>query len=641
MTPFLSPERKQIVSKVLVCIALAVATVVVYLPVRHHEFVNFDDDRFVTENPKLREGLNWRSIRWAFTSDLTRDDQNADYWRPLSYLSHALDVQMFGLRPAGHHLVSLGIHVAAVVALFLVLQSMTGALWRSALVAALFALHPLRVESVAWVAERKDVLSGLFFILTLGAYARYARRPFSVYGYLVTLFTFVLALMSKSMAVTLPFVLLLLDYWPLGRTQWAKPATGRSVGVSPAQLLKEKVPFFVLAVASCAVTFWALRREESVERISMPLGMRISNVLLSYMGHVGKTFWPTSLAVWYPSHAALSAIAVVGAGVGVVGMTTAVMWRMRHKPWLAVGWFWFFGTLAPVIGLGQLGEPTMADRFTYIPSIGLFLMLSWSVPGRAIGGLILNAITCVIAGTLLVVCAALSKIQVGYWRDSETLFRHALNVTRDNWLMHDSLGLILVNQGRPLEAIEQFVQALQIKPDFAEAHNDLANALLDLGKVAEAIAECTEALRIRPDYAETHNNLGYALASQGKVAEAIAQYWEALRLEPDLAPSLYGLVWILATDRNTSLRNGTEAVQLGERLCAITGFHDAEDLDALAAAYAEAGRFSDAIRIAQKAIELANVAGQQELAKQIQERLKLYQAGRPFHEGSASVATVE
>jgi tetratricopeptide (TPR) repeat protein len=331
--------------------------------------------------------------------------------------------------------------------------------------------------------------------------------------------------------------------------------------------------------------------------------------------------------------------------------------------------------LVPVIGLVQVGDQSIADRYTYVPSIGLLLMLCWSMPGRAISGAIFKVITCVIAGAVLIVCAALSRIQVGYWKDSEALFRHALNVTRDNCVAHNNLGLALAGRGKLMEGIEQYEQALRIKPDFAEAHNNLGLALAGQGKVSEAIAEFAAALRIMPGYAKAHNNLGnalfglgkvpeaighyeqalrikpdnvgahynlgVALAGQGRVPEAMTQYREALRLKPDLSPALHKLAWILATDGNAKLRNAGEAVQFAERLCAITEYQQVDALDVLAAAYAEAGRFNDAIQAAQKALELEGAVGQQELApnghsglaKQIQERLKLYQAGRPFHEG--------
>jgi Flp pilus assembly protein TadD len=542
MTQLFPSSRQQVVRQAIVSLALVIATVCVYLPVRHCGFVNLDDDRFVTANPNIRGGLTWRSVHWALTADLTHDDPNADYWRPLSYLSHALDIELFGLQPAGHHLVNVGIHAAAAVALFLVLQSMTNAPWRCAFVAALFALHPLRVESVAWVTERKDVLCGLFFLLTLGAYTRYARRQFSRPRYLTVFFLFALALLSKSMAMTLAFVLLLLDFWPLGRTRWVPPVVdGTNVTLSTGQLLKEKLPLFALATASSAVTFLGLRTRSRMALVQVPLGTRIANALLSYVGYIGKMVWPTRLAIWYPLHPELSAATVMVAGIGLLWATIAVIRGARHRPWLVTGWFWYLGMLVPVIGVFQgLGE-AMADRFTYLPSVGLTIMLCWSVPSRAMERRNSRVITCVAAAVVLAICAALSMVQVGYWKDSETLFQHALDVTQDNWLAHNNLAIALMRSSRVPEAIEQLEQALQIKPDFAEGHFNLGIALERAGRMEAAIGQYEQALRINTDYVEAHNNLGIALVRSGRLSEAIGHFQYALRIEPNFAEGHYNL----------------------------------------------------------------------------------------------------
>jgi Flp pilus assembly protein TadD len=536
MTPLPSYKRQQIVRRAFLSLALAIATVCAYLPVRHDGFVSFDDDQYVTDNPNIRGGLTWQSVHWAFTAGLTHKDPHADYWRPLSFLSHAVDIEMFGLRPAGHHLMNVGIHAAAAVALFLVLESMTRAPWRCAFVAALFALHPLRVESVAWVTERKDVLSGLFFMLTLGAYTRYVRSPFSLPRYLAVLFAFALALMCKSMVVTLPFVLLLLDYWPLGRTRWVPPVVaGANVTVPPGWLLKEKLPLLALAAASSGVSYLGQRTASGWNFTPVPTGIRIANAVLSYAGYIGKMFWPTRLAVWYPLRPGLSAPAVTVAGIGLVGVTTAVIRQARRRPWFVTGWFWYLGMLVPVIGVFQGSGEAMADRFPYIPMVGLFIMLGWSVPARALERRNRKVITGVAAAAVLAVCAVLSRVQVGYWKDSETLFRHALDVTRDNWVAHYNLGVVLQQAGKIEEAIAHYEQALRINSDDAKAHNNLGMALAQTGKLGEAIAHYEQALRLKPDYAEAHNNLGTALAQTGKVEEAIQHYEQALRINPDFA----------------------------------------------------------------------------------------------------------
>jgi tetratricopeptide (TPR) repeat protein len=524
---------------------IMVLTFVVYLPVRDHGFVGLDDNVFVTENANLRGGLTGRSGRWAFTAGLTHDDRNADYWRPLSFLSHALDIEWFGLRPAGHHLMNVAIHAAAAVALFLVLQSMTGALWRCAFVAALFALHPLRVESVAWVAERKDVLSGLFFMLTVGAYVRYVRGPFSMFRYLAVLFVFALALMSKPMVATLPLVLLLLDYWPLGRTRWSKSATGEVVPVSTSRLLREKLPFLALAVALSVVTFWGQRHGGGMSLVRVAPGIRVANALVSYMGYIGKMFWPARLAVFYPLHPMLPAV-VIGAGVGLIAVTAAVIWGAGRRPWLVTGWFWYLGMLVPVIGLVQGAGEAMADRFVYLPLVGLFLMLCWSVPDRVMEWRSWKVITGVAAAAVLAVCAMLSRVQLEYWQDSEILFRHALDVTRDNWLAHNNLGVTLVRLGRLQEAIVQLEQALRIQPDFAEAHNNLGSALAPGGRLTEAMGHWERTLQLKPDFAEAHNNLGLALVRLRRLQEAIGHYEQALRIKPDYAEAHYNLGSALA-----------------------------------------------------------------------------------------------
>jgi tetratricopeptide (TPR) repeat protein len=600
MTQLPSYQRQQIVRQVLVSLALVIATVGVYLPVRHHEFVNLDDNVFVTENPNIRGGLTWQSVRWAFTADLTHDDRNADYWRPVSYLSHAVDIELFGLRPAGHHLMNVGIHAAAAVALFLVLQSMTNAPWRCAFVAALFALHPLRVESVAWVSERKDVLSGLLFMLTLGAYVRYVRGPFSMARYLVVLFLFALALMTKPMVATLPFVLLLLDYWPLGRTRWAKPVVaGQNITATPGRLLKEKLPLFALAAASSVVTSWVQGNAGGIDFfVRAPPGIRVANALVSYVGYIGKMFWPTGLAVWYPLRPGLPAAAVWGAGAGLVAVTAAVIWAARRMPWLVTGWFWYLGMLVPVIGLLQGGGESMADRFPYIPLVGLFMMLGWSVPDRAMERRIAKVMACLVAVAVLAVCVALSRIQVGYWKNSETLFRHALDVTQDNWLAHCNLAKASERAGRIEDAISHYEQALQIRPAFPEAHISLGVALWQVGRVQEAVEHFEQALRIKPDDAAAHNNLGLVLCQAGEVQKGIGHYEQALRIDPNYVEAEYNFGSALLQEGKFE-----DAIGHYEQVLRIKPDY-AEAHAALGFAFGQIGKFEDAIRHYEQAVQI-------------------------------------
>ena len=411
-----------------------------------------------------------------------------------------LDCQLYGLHPGGHHLTNVLLHTATVIALFLVLRQMTGALWRSAFVAAVFAIHPLRVESVAWVAERKDVLSGLFFMLTIGAYVRYARRPWSPARYGLVVLLFALGLMCKPMLVTLPVVLLLLDYWPLQRVE---PA-GR--------LVLEKLPLLALSAASCVVTLLAQTGAiQSTESFSLPL--RFANALVTCMVYLGQMVWPAGLAVFYPyPHNGLPAWEVVLAGMLLAGLSAVAWGERRKQPWLLIGWLWYLVMLLPVVGIIQVGEQAHADRYTYLPQIGIYVAVTWLVAewrsgtGRvALGGLMAAC------SRVLMVCA---WKQTAYWQNSETLWTHTLACTTDNDMAHNNLGNDLLQKGRVDDAISQYQKALQIKPNYAEAHNNLGNALLQKGRVDDAIAQCQKALQIKPDYAEAHNNLGNALCKR-------------------------------------------------------------------------------------------------------------------------------
>jgi len=532
----------------LLCSCLALATAIVYWPVHRFEFTNYDDNLYVADNPHLRDGLTLRGLRWALATPL-------DLWMPVTWSVRLLEYQLFGSNAGAHHLVNVLFHVANTLLLFGVLQRMTGAPWRSALVAGLFALHPLHVEAVAWVTGLKDVLSTCFGLLTIWVYARYVeeftvRRSRWKVFYGLSLLLYALALMSKPMMVTLPLVMLLLDYWPLGRTDWAKPALARSglatterVKVTPAQLLKEKIPHFALAAGACMTTLWAQRAEGPLVSLEkLPLSIRIANALLSYVGYLVKTGWPKGLAVYYPLDANLSSAAASAAGAVLLGLTAAVIWRARRAPWLVTGWFWYLGMLVPVIGLVQAGVvPAMADRYSYVPLVGPFVMLCWSVPGRALERRVARVTAGCVSLAALVTCATLTRTQIGYWRDTETLFRHALSVTKNNWLAHNNLGIALGQAGKLDEAIEHCEQALRIRPGFPEAHYNLGMALGRIGRVDEAIGQYEQALRFKPDFPEAHYSLGNALFTTGNIPEAIAHYQQALRIRPDFAEAHYNL----------------------------------------------------------------------------------------------------
>jgi tetratricopeptide (TPR) repeat protein len=618
---------------------LAMVTTAVYLPVRHYQFVNYDDDVYVTLNPHIHHGLTRKAVEWSFAAGLLYSSPNADYWRPLSYLSHALDIELFGFQPAGHHLMSVALHVAATVSLFWVLQLMTGALWRSAFVAALFALHPLHVESVAWVAERKDVLSGLFFILTLGAYTRYSRKP-SVSGYLLVLGLFVLGLMSKPIVVTLPLVLLLLDYWPLRRC--AGPAKAEDYYRSdlrsqfPIQtvlrLVLEKLPFFVLAAGLSLFTFHSQKAVGAVSHLDqVSLSARIENALVSYGAYLLNLFWPADLAVLYPYHLVLPAWQVWGSLVLLGGITVLVLAGARRCPWLPVGWCWYLGMLLPVIGIIQVGSQARADRYTYLSSIGLFLMVVWTVGELCPSWRHRKGLLGVLMGLVVAIMTVCTSVQISYWRNSESLWMHTLACTSDNVAPHYHLGLAFSQQRRADEAIAQFQKSLEIQPDDAEARYNLGTVLLQQKRLDEAVAQLQKALEIKPDDASAHKNLGVAFFQQGRLDEAVAHFKKSLEIRPDQVEIQNNLAWLLATYPQPSLRNGSEAVELAQRANQLAGDRNPTLLCTLAAAYAEAGRFTEAVETAQRALQLAGEQYNFALANDIQSQLKLYQAGLPFH----------
>jgi tetratricopeptide (TPR) repeat protein len=577
------PWLDKLRSPALISILLALITLVVFSPVFSSDFVNYDDPDYVTANSHVQSGLEWANVVWAFQTG------HASNWHPLTWLSHMLDCQLFGEKATGPHLTNLFLHAANTVLLFLLLRRITGAHWRSALVAALFALHPLHVESVAWISERKDLLSAFFFFLTLLAYTRYAQGSKSpspsptllftkspLVFYILSLFLYALGLMSKPMLVTLPFVLLLLDWWPLRRfspsiRQSTNPLFHHSTTPFP-RLLLEKIPFLALAAASCIVTFLVQRKGGAVSA-SISLGARISNALVSYVRYLGKTFWPFDLSVLYPHPGQWPAQSVIASTILLLALTATLIALARKpaangrsssplpsdgsgvrgegpgagfgRPWFIVGWLWFLGTLIPVIGIIQVGIQSMADRYTYLPLIGIFIILAWSA-GEVFDhfhpGAISLCNSCnpfnlcnISAAALLAACSLRTAHQVSYWRNSETLFRHATRVTRNNYLAYNNLGYFLSGKDKLDEAMENYRRALEINPNYEDALNNLGFALAGQKRQAEAIIQYDRALRIRPDHVEVHNNLGNALSETGKIDEAIEHYRFVLKHKPDHA----------------------------------------------------------------------------------------------------------
>ena len=525
---------------VLICTALAVIILAVFLQVGSHQFFSFDDYAYVTRNPHVTSGLTLNNIAWAFTSV---EETN---WHPVTWLSHMTDAQMFGLDPRGHHLTSVAIHTISSLLLLLLLFRVTGSLWQSSFVAFLFALHPLHVESVAWVAERKDVLSAFFWFLTLLLYAEYvAKRKRALY--LLTLFSFVLGLMSKPMLVTLPAVLLLLDFWPLGRYRGEVRQSGLR---RFAALVIEKIPFFVCSLLSSLITVYAQRQGGAVVGLdAMPYRLRVGNALIAYLKYLGKIFWPRDLAVFYPFPASIELWQVFGSLLLLLLLSAAAVRSWRRHPYLAVGWFWFLITLVPVIGLIQVGAQSMADRYTYLPAIGIFIVVAWGVPELVQGWRQRQLILGLLAGSVLAVLTALTWQQIGYWQDSVSLYRRTVQVTEDNFLAHYSLGLALSDAGDIDGAIRQYGEVLRIRPSFRDAHTKLGFALASRGDLEGAAGEFWVALRLNPEDADGHSNLGIILSQKGDLAGAVREFQEAVRLSPEDAAAANSLRFALERKR--------------------------------------------------------------------------------------------
>jgi tetratricopeptide (TPR) repeat protein len=746
-----------------VCIFLAAITFAVFGQTLGYEFVNYDDNHYVYENPVVQKGLTWEGFRWALTYG------NIGHWHPLTWLSHMLDCQLYGLNPGGHHLTNILLHGAAAILLFLVLRQMTGFLWRSAFVAAVFAIHPLRVESVAWVAERKDVLSAFFFMLTLGAYVGYVRRPPSMIRYGAVVLCFALGLLSKNMLVTMPFVLLLLDYWPLNRLS----------GFSPPVLLRrvaEKIPLFVLTVGSCVAT--ALVPEKVFAGDSLSFALRMENAVVSYVTYLWQMIHPSDLACIYPNPVNYLPFWQVAGALGLLLAISGAVWAFRRThPCFVVGWLWYLGMMIPVIGIVQISYYAHADRYTYLPQIGLYLLLTWTAADLCAGWRHRRVVLGGCATTILMALIFCARTQASYWRNSESLWTHTLACTSDNFIGHNDLGYALLQNGRVDEAITHFQKALQIKPDYEEAHCNLGNALLQKGNVDEAISHFQKALQIKPDYAEVcynlgnallqkgnvdeaishyqkalqikpdnaevHCNLGNALLQKGNVDEAISHYQKALQIKPDYAEVCYNLgnallqngqadeaiaqfrtalglqpdftaarnnlgdalinfghvlfqqgqmnqaiaplqeglqirpdnvgaynclgfiflrqgrageavgnfqkalelqpnnadahkylAWMLAACPDASVRNGAQAIGLAQQAEQLSGGKDPAIITILAAAYAEAGRFPDALTTAQKALALATAQTNTAVVNALRVQIKCYQAGSPFRDRS-------
>jgi len=596
-----------------IVLLLVAATVAAYWQVCGHGFVYHDDDMYVYENPHVQEGLTPANVVWAFARP------HIGHWHPLTWLSYMVDVELFGVNPGALHRTNLLLHVVNTVLLFVVLRRLTGAPWRSAFVAALFALHPLHVEPVAWISSRKDVLSGVFLMLTMLAYARYVDRP-GVLRYSLVVLLFALGLMSKPMLVTLPFVLLLLDYWPLGRFQFGQIV--KSVGQQSRKslnafshwklsrhLLLEKIPLFALSAISSIVTFLVQRTAGAVTSVeTLPLKLRIANTFVSYLTYIQKMVWPSRLAMFYPYPDKTDLIwqTVVFALLLLI-ISLGVVWLMRRRRYLLTGWLWYLGTLVPVIGLVQVGDQALADRYTYVPLTGLFIIIAWGVPDLIAKWRFRKPALAASAIAVLLALSICAYLQHRHWRDTITLCEHALEVTEDNYV----------------------------------AHFCMADDSLRKGKIDRAIADYRQCLRIKPSYFKALGGLAAALRRQGKTDQAIKYYTQAIRRKPGWVFPVNNLAWLLATHKETKFRNPKEAVRLAHEACKLTNYENPTILDTLAAAYAIDNKFHQAIQTAEKALELAEVTRQKKLTEQIRNRLRLYKAGRPYIEPSAKVPSEE
>jgi len=674
----------------LICLTLTLVTLAVYFQVHSFGFVDYDDPAYVSQNPHIQTGITLQSVKWAFTSG------HAGNWHPLTWLSHILDWQLYGSNPAGHHLTNLFFHIINTLLLFLVLKRMTNAVWQSAFVAALFALHPMHVESVAWVSERKDVLSAFFWLLAMLAYTRYVKKS-NLTNYLFTLLVFALGLMAKPMLVTLPFVLLLFDYWPLERiSRFSRQIFYR--------LVLEKVPFFALSVISSIITFLVQQSGGAISSLAkISIQSRVCNALISYVQYIGKMFWPRHLTFFYPYPVEnVSILFTVTSAVLLIAATIFVLRLAKKYPYLFTGWFWYLGTLVPVIGIVKVGGQAMADRYTYITLIGLFIIIAWGFPDLLAKWRYRKVALTSSALLIILAMSICTRFQIHYWQNSRTLFQHALDVTKNNYVAYSGVANSLVLQGRLDEAIQNYSQSIRIAPKYVLARIGLGDALLKDGKIDQAVIECQKALQIksdepdglnilgialsqqgkldeavkcftlslqiRPDFANTHDNMGHVmilqgnydeavvhltesirldpgyalpyyhlgqvLVQRGEINEAVTYFEKALQLKPDWVEPMNTLAWILAVDPKMTSHNPDRAVKLAQRACELTGNKIPELLSTLAAAYAATGDFDKAVKTSQKALELCQFAEQRGLKNEIENRLVLYKESKPYIETS-------
>lgn len=672
-----TPWRTGLVAGILIAGILAI-----YGPSVGFDFVNLDDPQYVYSNPIVEQGLTWHGVRWAFSTF------ECGNWNPLVWLSHMADCQLFDLRAGGHHAINVLLHAANSVLLLFLLEHLTGALWRSALVAAVFAWHPMHAESVAWISERKDVLGALFWMLTIWAYAASVRQANRrKLFYILSLFFFTLGLMSKPMLVPLPLILLLLDFWPLQRSE---PLRG---------LVMEKIPFLALSLAASLLTIWS-QHSVGAMMAAEPLPLRIENALVSCGVYLTQFFAPANMAMFYPFPHFVPAWQWVGAALLLAGITWAVLVQARTRRYLIVGWLWFLAALAPVIGLIQVGMQSRADRYTYIPYIGVAIILAWGFQEVCAAWLRVRTMFVALSSIWLFGCCVVARTQAGYWRSNVPLFEHSIKVTSGNYMALDHLGQAFMADGKLDEAMSNFQEVLRLRPGAALPYNDVGNvyalqhklddalsmfqkaisldpdfsqarcnagnalllkgnypaameqlkialelnpadaiaqrhmadALIRSGRAAEAVPYCENAVRLEPKGAYNYYALGYACMLAGDPRRALVNFKKSLQLAPQQPECLNALAWMYATSPASELRDGQAAIELAAEACALTGRTNGSALDTLGCAYAEAGKFIDAIKTADELAALGSSRHDTNLTQMARQRLELFKAGKPWRE---------
>jgi tetratricopeptide (TPR) repeat protein len=591
--PFFHSADRDCIFAGAICILLAAAVWITFGQTLRYEFVNYDDDRYVYDNPDVNHGLTLAGLASAFTRT------HVGNWHPLTMISHMLDCQLYRLRPWGHHLTNVWLHAAAAIVLFLALRHLTGAFWRSAFVAAVFAVHPLRAESVAWVAERKDVLSGLFFMLTLWAYSLYTCiHPRSARRYTITLILFALGLMCKATLVPLPFILLLLDYWPGRRFRESEGKDWQNSFTRFRHLLVEKIPFLALAAAACLATILA-QRAAIAPTDQLSFADRIGNALVSYVIYLGQMFYPVKLAAFYPYLTdSLTAGNILLSSAVLVGITAIFFFARANSPYLLVGWLWYLGMLVPVIGIIQVGSQARADRYTYLPQIGLYLLVTWTATDLSAKWRYGREILVVVASIVILTLIISTQNQTSYWKNSETLWTHTLACTSRNSVAEGNLGAAVLQKGQVDKAIPHFQKALEIKPNYAEAESNLGVVFLQKRQPDNAMPHFQKALEINPHYAEAESNLGAALLQKGEVDGAIAHCVSALEIKPDCAEAHYnfGNALLQKGQMDEATTHYQEALKIRPRY--------AEAYNNLGVVFLRKGQLNEAINYYQQALTI-------------------------------------